>query len=129
MKHTETETVVLARDARPLGKPDRCFCCGFPAGSKHSAVCVVPQRSIVMEYTFTVVVSVPAHWDTHLIEFQRNEGSWCADNALDELKAQTDGGNEVGGLVGGCWCDGMTAKYIREADQDDHDARGFQWKG
>lgn len=36
---------------------------------------------MVVEYD----IEVPASWGKYNIEFHRNEGSWCASNALDEL--------------------------------------------
>lgn len=37
---------------------------------------------MVVEYD----VWVPDSWDKHDVEFHRNEGSWCADNAIEELQ-------------------------------------------
>jgi hypothetical protein len=31
-------------------------------------------------------VAEPASWDKEQIESRRNEGSWCCDNAMDELE-------------------------------------------
>jgi len=37
---------------------------------------------MVVEYD----IKIPNFWDKDNVEFHRNESSWCADNALDELK-------------------------------------------
>jgi hypothetical protein len=52
-------------------------------------------------------IEVPAYWDKHAIEFHRNESSWCAGNALDELKAINDG----------CLCPVTEYEYIEDAGE------------
>lgn len=42
---------------------------------------------LIVEYE----VEYPPEFDAYDVDFHRNESSWCADNALKELKAIVDG--------------------------------------
>ena len=43
------------------------------------------RKKVLVKMTVTYPVEVPSHWDKQDVEFYRNEASWCARNALDEL--------------------------------------------
>lgn len=81
---------------RPASDKEECFYCHQPIGSEHHPDCVLIKKKVMVRMTVEYEVKVPAHWDKHMIEFHRNDGSWCADNALDEL-AEIGGGD-------GCLC-------------------------
>lgn len=104
-------------DAAPAGKPDECFYCQRPFGEAHGDECVIPQRTVVLRYTVTVVQSVPSNWTPHDIEFHRNESSWCADNLVGDLEGRNREGR--------CLCNQVSAEFIREASADDEQAMGF----
>jgi hypothetical protein len=59
---------------RPAGKPDQCFYCGEKIGKLHKKDCVCRVKEVDVR-----------SWDKQAIEFQRNDGSWCADNGLEDI--------------------------------------------
>ncbi len=70
---------------RPAGDKERCFYCSQLIGKKHKPDCVLIQKKVNIKMTVEYEVSVPSFWGKSQIEFQRNEGSWCANNAISEL--------------------------------------------
>jgi hypothetical protein len=67
-------------------------------------------RTVIVRMTVEYPVEVPADWDSHMIEFHRNDSSWCASNALNELE-------ELYGCENfdSCMCNGSTKfEYVRE---------------
>lgn len=106
--------VVLKDDygIRPAGKPDECFFCHSKVGEEHKSNCAVIEKIVRVQYTYTIDIAVPHHWDAHNIEFHRNESSWCADNSIDDLvKYKEKLENE-----GECLCFRFNAKYISDVD-------------
>lgn len=79
--------LVTKKAVRPAGPQDRCFYCRQIIGTPHDFSCVLLKRKVKVRLTVEYEVDVPAEWDKEQIEFHRNEGSWCANNALDELTA------------------------------------------
>lgn len=79
-------TTVTAMSTRPAGKPGECFYCNQAIGQDHELECVMLQKVVKVRYTYELEIEVPAHWDKDMIEFARNESSWCADNSIDELR-------------------------------------------
>jgi hypothetical protein len=112
MEHPETHLVTPTYGPRPAGSPDRCFYCDQSVGTEHVLTCVLRSRTVVLRYTFEVVVDVPDAWDADDIESHRNDSSWCADYAVDDLLQRHD---EV------CWCGNFSAEYLREATADDEE--------
>lgn len=55
-----------------------------------------------IEYT----VQVPASWDKHMVEFHRNDGTWCADNMVAELQELIDEERDT------CLCDSVKFECI-----------------
>ena len=110
-----TPWVVTAADARPAGKPDECFYCRVPIGGEHKADCVARRRTVVVRAMIEYVIAVPESFDKELIEFGRNEGSWCSSNMLAEL-------NEIDQRD--CLCKFTTFEVVREATAEDEDACG-----
>lgn len=85
--------IPLDEGIRPLTGPDMCCYCRQPVGKPHTLKCVILQRKVRVRYTFDIEIEVPHFWDKSNIEFHRNEGSWCANNALTDIKQQvTDDG-------------------------------------
>jgi hypothetical protein len=101
---------------RPAGKPDECFYCHSKVGDQHAAECVIRKRTVVVEMTIKYVIDVPEAWDESNIEFHRNESSWCANNARQELLELFDYVDKAGGS---CLCDRVQYKYVREATEND----------
>lgn len=82
--------LVTSKAARPAGKPDECFYCQQKIGSAHKGDCVLIRKRVTVRMTVEYDIEVPAAWGKDEIEFQRNESSWCATNAIKELSNQFD---------------------------------------
>jgi predicted nucleic acid-binding Zn-ribbon protein len=91
----------------------KCPYCGVKLGKEHSEGCVCRKRTVVIKATFEYAVEVPEFWDKSEIEFSRNDGSWCVDNALDELKRVAE--------HQGCLCHLAKFEYVREATEADEE--------
>lgn len=63
-----------------------CFYCLQKIGEEHLSSCVLIQKKAMVKMTVAYEIKVPNSWDEDLIDFHRNEGSWCHSNALEELK-------------------------------------------
>lgn len=70
---------------RPAGKPDECFYCRQKIGSPHNTECVMVTKRVRVRYSFEIEIDVPHCWGVVALEYHRNDGTWCANNALDEL--------------------------------------------
>lgn len=64
---------------------DACFRCNAKLGDQHNADCVHRKRVVNVTVQITYPILVPEHWDAEMIEFHRNESSWCAGSAFSEL--------------------------------------------
>lgn len=62
------------------------------------------KRKVKIKYTITLDEDVPLDWDNSMIEFQRNESSWCASNLLDKLNKYDEDH--------GCICNIVKAEVI-----------------
>ncbi len=98
--------VVVPNDdgIRPAGSPDRCFYCNAGMGEPHGRECAVVTKRVRVRYSFEIEIEVPHHWDEQMVLFHRNDSSWCADNALAELEAITNGDD--------CLCNAFQCEYI-----------------
>jgi len=83
---------------RPASGPDLCHYCRARVGAEHMKDCVCVSKRVKVRYSFEIEISVPHSWGKEEVEFQRNEGTWCADNALAELESQTGSGKCLCGL-------------------------------
>lgn len=73
---------------RPAGDPDKCFYCGQSIGQPHRRRCVVVEKKIKVQYIIEDEIMVPHFWTAEDFEAHRNYGFWCADNAMDAIKAK-----------------------------------------
>lgn len=113
MIHPETH-IVKPRD--DVAAPQKLCCyCQQPYGGTHKVGCVMRQRTVTVRATIEYVIAVPEDWDADQIEFHRNEGSWCADNLLDELKADGDKG---------CLCHRTSFQFLHEATEEEEKSWG-----
>lgn len=94
---------------RPAGKTDECIFCRQKVGSEHLADCVCVTKRVKLRVTIEYEVDVPHHWDKNLIEFQRNDGSWCVDNMLEELAEIAE--------AEGCLCGRVNFKFLQFVDE------------
>ena len=109
-----TWPTVLPNDdgIRPAGKPDECFYCHRKVGQLHKEDCVTITKLVRLRYIIEVDIEMPHSFDAHDIEFNRNEGSWCADNCLDEIEAHCRKEENVGS----CLCNRFKAEFVSVLD-------------
>ncbi len=81
---------VTAAAMRPASSKQECFYCHQPIGTEHDPTCVTINKRVKLRMVVEYEVEVPASWSRSDIEFHRNKGSWCCDNALQELEAEAD---------------------------------------
>ena len=77
---------VTKKATRPAGDDDRCFYCNKKIGDYHKKDCVLISKKAKVIATIEYEVDVPFTWKKHDIEFNRNDGTWCASNIINELK-------------------------------------------
>ena len=99
MRIIKETLVVRPEDARPAGKPDRCFYCGNEIGQMHNTGCVIMSKKVKVRFTIEYDIEVPIDWKKDLIEFSRNEGSWCVDNMVAELEQLAKKAEEEDGCL------------------------------
>lgn len=116
MIHDETNLVTESNGPRPLGNPNQCFYCQMLMGLDHHPDCVCRKRTVVVRAQVEYVVDVPQDWAESMIEFHRNDSSWCAGNMIAELE-------EVRGH--NCLCNAISFTFIREATAEDE----MRWFG
>lgn len=102
----ESAFVVTEAAMRPASLVLACFYCHQGIGDKHLTTCVLVKRRVTVRTIIEHVIEVPAHWDAEMVEFHRNESSWCADNFIGELQelAQSQG----------CICANTTVVFVRD---------------
>ena len=91
---------------RPAGPSDECFYCQAKVREAHAFDCVTIHKKVRVRYIFDIEVEVPYVWDKQQFEFHRNESTWCANNAIDELQAQTQE----------CLCPYFKAEFLEDVD-------------
>ena len=103
-EETHSQFVVTGKAQRPANMNGRCFYCNQPIGGNHLDRCVLVQKKVRVRMIVEYEVNVPARWDRTNIEFHRNDGSWCSDNALEELRKLSK--------ENGCLCPVMEFQYV-----------------
>ena len=106
---------------RPAGAPDKCFYCRQKVGTPHGRDCVTVSKRVRVRYTIELEIDVPYSWDQEMIEFQRNESSWCASNCVDDITEyieaiERDVPGTDGRLTEGCLCEGFKCEYLGVTD-------------
>jgi len=96
---------------RPAGGDDKCFYCKAVVGSPHAKDCVIVQKKIRVRHTIGIDVLVPHHWNEDRIDFHFNDGSWCADNLLADVK-------EYLGSIAGCLCGDHECEFVKVVDDN-----------
>ncbi len=97
---------VTEKAMRPASDKRECFYCNVPIGGVHKTDCVLRHKKVLVRMTVEYEIEVPAFWEKKDVEFHRNEGSWCSNNALPELEKLADEKN--------CLCHCMNYECIRE---------------
>jgi len=86
----------------------RCFYCQQLMGDEHKVDCLLIQKKVKVRMVVEYEIEVPAHWDKGDIEFHRNDGTWCTNNAIDELQSLVvDNDEEIS-----CLCSYAKYKYL-----------------
>lgn len=85
-KAAETAPLVKIEDERPYGKGSgHCFYCPSLIGQPHADDCALYTKTVLVRMVVIYPIEVPNHWGREDIESHRNDGSWCGDNAINEL--------------------------------------------
>jgi len=92
---------VTKKSMRPASKLRRCFYCKEDVGQQHKEDCVCIVKKARVKLTIEYDIEIPEHWNKEILEYFRNDGTWCANNLIDELAELTEGDN--------CLC--LLAKY------------------
>jgi hypothetical protein len=93
---------------RTAGKPDQCLYCKSVIGQEHARDCVVVKKRVRIKVTITYEVDEPYSWTAEQIESHRNNGSWCGNNALQEIENYTE--------QFGCLCEHAHFEVIEVTD-------------
>lgn len=117
-----THWLVADHGILPIGPSDRCFFCNTEMGKEHREGCAVRRRTVVVRFHVEMVVGVPEDWDTDMVHFKFNSGSWCGDNVATEVADAVERTNKAGG----CMCPFVTAEFVREATEKDEQAQGLR---
>lgn len=88
---------------------------------------MIRDRTVVVDYTFRVIRTVPEDWDEGSIEFHLNEGSWCADNAIRDLERMHPDHEGISNHR--CSCDRFAGAFVREATEEDESRYGREATG
>ncbi len=113
-----TTNVVTSDDTRSkgAGSIEKCFYCKGLLGKEHDSDCVCLKKAVKLKVSIEIVVEVPRSWDQEMIEFHRNDSSWCANNFIDEMQRQAEAG---------CACSFTSFELIGEASRDEWMAAGI----
>jgi len=98
---------VTLKSKRPASNKNECFYCESKIGEFHKDDCVLIKKKVKVKAIIEYEIEVPHHWNKDMIEFSRNEGSWCASNIINELK-EIDKKN-------GCLCNIIKYKLIKDS--------------
>ena len=105
---------VTKKAQRPADMNGKCFYCGQPIGAEHRGDCVLINKMVKVRMTVEYEIEVPAHWETHMVEFHRNGSSWCCDNTLDELKKLAEENGCLCGMMNFTCLDDRGEAYLDE---------------
>lgn len=107
-------------DEREARRDGTCFYCREPIGGTHKANCIIPQRTVVVDFTIRLVTSEPEGSSKEDIEFHYNDASWCAGNVLAWLRRLFPDDDH-----GRCPCACTEAVFVREATAEDEEGYGI----
>jgi len=96
-----------------------CLYCSQPVPN-HTTECVVPQRTVVVQFTTMMVISMPRCFDEEAINFAMNDSSACMSRYVEQLEREA---NQEEGMCHICARSEM--KYIREASAEDHEQLSY----
>ena len=102
----ELKHKVTSEAMHPGSSKKQCLYCQRIIGAYHKSDCVLIRKRVKVRATVEYEIVVPFFWDKSNIEFHRNDGSWCANNMIDELE-------ELG--KGDCLCGLVHFEYLEDA--------------
>ena len=105
----DSENVVTEAAMRPASSKPECFYCKVPLGGIHHNTCATIRKKVMVRMTVEYEVDVPAHWDSNMVNYHRNEGGWCGGNAIEELQ-DLAGESE-------CLCGFVKFDYLRDTSE------------
>lgn len=106
-KDTKSLPFVVETDERPANKGSGvCFYCQQKIGTPHKYECVSLSKWVLVRMTAEIPMEMPLSWDKDRVEFKLNEGTWCADNIIDDLQGLVDKGLDL--------CTVTEFEYIRD---------------
>lgn len=108
----DTLLVTQENGIRPAGPQNQCLYCKCELGQPHANDCVCRRKTVLVRASFEVLMEVPSDWDAAMMESYWNDGSYCIDNVLDNIRAQS--------ARVGCSCDFAEMRVIRDAEDHDH---------
>lgn len=105
----ESKVVLVTSDDERVANrgSGECFYCNQAIGTEHTWECVTVKRRVKLRMTVEYEVDVPRSWDKDIIESHRNDGSWCANNAIEELRGLSE--------RYGCICVDTNFEYLGES--------------
>jgi hypothetical protein len=110
--------IVRAQDERPARPDGNCFYCHMPMDTAHRPECVIVQKTVVVEFSVRVVMSVPRSWEPTATRLRYDEGSWCADNLFTDLGEWAE--DDLGGDRPTCGCNAVKVLSVEDATEGDH---------
>ena len=122
MKISRTKTksahkfIVTEKAQRPARMDGTCFYCMQPIGAEHKPDCVLIHKRVKVRATIEYETEIPNWWGNKEFEFHRNEGSWCANNMVGELKKYVE-------EKPGCLCGHAEFEYLGEESEPYLDER------
>lgn len=127
MTKCEAWPVVLPDDdgIRPAGQHDQCFYCRAKVGQPHSERCVTVTAHVLYgvyvneKRVGSLKMYEPCCWGVDDLEWARNDGTWCASNAIDEIEwTDEDAKNTAiaADEINGCCCSLLKFKFERTLD-------------
>jgi len=102
--------VVTEKAMRPASPERCCFYCHQAVRDIHKDDCILVKKKVMVEMRVQYEIEMPADWLAFDIEFNRNDGTWCADNAVDELQAIIDRDE-------GCLCNRTEFRHIKDTSE------------
>jgi hypothetical protein len=100
---------VTEKSMRPASSEKCCFFCLQKIDDFHLKDCVLINKKVLVRMVVEYEIEMPAHWDKEKIEYNRNKGGWCSDNALEELERLS--------AEKGCLCKVMRFEYLKDASE------------
>lgn len=101
------EFIVTRKATKPEGGLNCCWC-KEKVGKPHKETCPCIRKKIKLRVTIEYKTDTDASFNREEIEFLRNEGTWCASNALDEIHKS---------LAGECLCGKAKFEYLGDTSE------------